>query len=270
MLWNAKNGSVQIGHTRMHYVSFGYGSKPLVLLPGLADGLASVKGKALLLARPYRIFFQKYTVYMFSRKNDMPEGYAIRDMAHDQAQAMEALGMGKAAVMGVSQGGMIAQYLAVDHVQLLDKLVIAVSAPRANEMIRSCVSQWISFAEKGNYRQLIIDTAEKNYSAERLKKIRKLYPLIGVIGKRLAYNRFLINAEAILQFDAFQDIKKIACPTLIIGAEEDKVVGVRASHEMHERIAGSELYVYKGLGHAAYEEAGDFNQRVFHFLESIP
>ncbi len=269
MLWNAKNGSVQMGHTRMHYVSFGYGSKPLVLLPGLADGLASVKGKALLLARPYSIFFQKYTVYMFSRKNDMPEGYAIRDMAHDQAQAMEALGMGKAAVMGVSQGGMIAQYVAVDYAQLLDKLVIAVSVPRANDMIRSCVSQWISFAEKGNYRQLMIDTAEKNYSAERLKKIRKLYPLIGVIGKRLVYDRFLINARAILQFDASQDIKKIACPTLIIGAEKDKVVGVRASYEMNERIAGSELYVYKGLGHAAYEEAGDFNQRVFHFLESM-
>ena len=35
---------------------------------------------------------------------------------------------------------------------------------------------------------------------------------------------------------------------------------------MKERIAGSELYVYPGLGHAAYEEARDFNQRVFHFL----
>ena len=42
--------------------------------------------------------------------------------------------------------------------------------------------------------------------------------------------------------------------------------GIKASYEMKERIAGSALYVYLGLGHAAYEEARDFNQRVFHFL----
>ena len=58
MLWNAKNGCVNIGDTDMDYVSFGYGSKTLVLLPGLSDGLVTVKGKALLLAKPYRIFLR--------------------------------------------------------------------------------------------------------------------------------------------------------------------------------------------------------------------
>ena len=38
-------------------------------------------------------------------------------------------------------------------------------------------------------------------------------------------------------------------------------------HELNERIAGSALYIYPGLGHALFEEAGDFYQRVFDFLE---
>ena len=59
MLWNAKNGSVRIHHTQMNYVSFGYGEKKLILLPGLSDGFATVKGKALVLASPYRMFFEK-------------------------------------------------------------------------------------------------------------------------------------------------------------------------------------------------------------------
>ena len=42
----AKNGSVKIGNTEMYYASFGSGSKTLVALPGLSDGLATVKGKA--------------------------------------------------------------------------------------------------------------------------------------------------------------------------------------------------------------------------------
>ena len=57
------------------------------------------------------------------------------------------------------------------------------------------------------------------------------------------------------------------CDQGTIGGEDDKTVGVQGSYELHEGIAGSELYVYPGLGHAAYEEAKDFNQRVFDFLE---
>ena len=75
----------------MYYASFGTGEKKLVVLPGLSDGLATVKGKAFILSAPYKKFFRNYTVYMFSRKNNMPEGYSVRDMADDQIRAMKAL-----------------------------------------------------------------------------------------------------------------------------------------------------------------------------------
>ena len=248
MLWNARNGKIALNGTDMYFVSFGRGARTLVLLPGLSDGLATVKGKALLLAKPYVPFFRNYTVYMFSRKNDMPDRYSIRDMAADQARAMESLGIKNACVMGISQGGMIAQYLAADHPQLVDRLILAVTA------------------QQGNHRQLMIDTAEKSYSEAFLKKYRKLYPMIGWIGKPASYDRFLVNARAILSFDASNEMRNITCPTLIIGGEEDRIVGAEASHALKAGIADSELYVYPGLGHGAYEEAPDFNLRVFRFL----
>lgn len=248
---------------------FGHGDRALILLPGLSDGLATVKGKALLLAKPYTPFFDQYTVYMFSRKNDMPTGYSIRDMANDQTEAMDTLGIKKACIMGVSQGGMIAQYLAVDHADRVEKLVLVVTAPRVNDTIRDCVKKWIDFARQGKHKELMIDTAEKSYSPDYLKKYRKLYPILGVVGKPLSYDRFLINANAILGFNAFNELNKITCPTLIIGGEIDKIVGVQASYEIKEQIAGSELYVYPGLGHATHEEAKDFYLRVFKFLETV-
>ena len=267
MLWNAKNGTVAIGSTSMSYVSFGQGERAFVILPGLSDGLMTVNGKALLLAKPYKAFFDKYTVYMFSRKDQMPEGYTIRDMAEDQAKALNVLGIGKADVMGVSQGGLIAQYLTIDHPELVRKLVLAVTSPRVNDIIKEGVSYWIELAEKGDHKALMIDTAEKGYSEAYLSKYRRIYPVIGLIGKPATYDRFLINAKAILGFDASAEIGRISCPTLVIGGEDDKTVGVQGSYELHEGIAGSELFVYPSLGHAAYEEAKDFNQRVFDFLE---
>ena len=48
-----KNGCVSVGDTDMYYASFGKGNKTLIVLPGLSDGLSTVKGKALLLSSPY-------------------------------------------------------------------------------------------------------------------------------------------------------------------------------------------------------------------------
>ena len=66
-----KNGCVNVGDTNMYYVSFGKGEKILVVLPGLSDGLATVKGKGRFLVSPYKKYLKDYTIYIFSRKNNM-------------------------------------------------------------------------------------------------------------------------------------------------------------------------------------------------------
>ena len=195
MLWNAKNGQVPAGGSQMRYVRFGRGPENFVILPGLSDGLATVQGKALLLAKPHARFLDRYTVYMFSRRDDLPEGCSIRDMAADQAEAMRALGIEQAAVMGVSQGGMIAQILAAEHPALVDKLVLAVTAPNANDTVRACVERWIEYAEQGDHRALMADTAEKSYSEAYLRRCRRLVPLVSAFTKPASYARFLANAR---------------------------------------------------------------------------
>ena len=267
MLWNAKNGRVALQEGTMPYASFGHGERKLVLLPGLSDGLATVAGKALLLAGPYRPYFRDFTIYMFSRKEPLPEGHSIRDMARDQAEALQALGLSRVSVLGVSEGGMVAQYLAIDHPELVEKLVLAVTAPCVNDTIQDCVPGWMDMARRDDHRALMIDTAERSYSPACLKKYRKLYPFLGHVGKPKSYDRFLANAQAILAFDARDELKNILCPTLIIGGTEDRIVGRSASRELAEGIPNSQLYLYPGLGHAAYEEAKDFNERVFAFLK---
>ena len=96
------------------YIRFGTGSNNLIMLPGLGDGLRTMKGMALPMALYYHRLGKEYTVYMFSRKSKLAEGYTTRDMARDLKDAMEELGIGTAYVVGVSMGGMIAQHLAAD------------------------------------------------------------------------------------------------------------------------------------------------------------
>ena len=109
MFYHAKNGNLKIDETDMDYISFGNGKKKLVMIPGLGDGLKTAKGMAIPFAILYRSFAKDYTVYVFSRKNRLDEGYTTRDMAKDLHKAMSKLGIERADIVGVSQGGMIAQ-----------------------------------------------------------------------------------------------------------------------------------------------------------------
>jgi len=262
-----KNGSVTIGNAQMAYVSFGRGTRTLVALPGLSDGLTTVKGKALILSLPYRKYLKNYTVYMFSRKEPMPEGYTVEAMADDQAAAMEALGIPKACLLGVSQGGMIALALAIRHPAQVEKLVLAVTAAHANDTVQEVVSHWIGMAERGDHEALMTNTAERTYSDGYLRRNRWAFPLLAWFTRPKSYDRFLKNARAILSFDARRDLSMVGCPTLIIGGGEDRIVGRDAALALHRAIAGSELFLYESLGHGAYEEAGDFYNRVLAFCQ---
>lgn len=261
----AKNGTVPLGDGGMDYVSFGTGERILVMIPGLGDGLRTVKGMALSFSWLYRAYARAYRVYVFSRRNNLPEGCSIRDMAEDLKRAMDALGLSRADVLGVSQGGMIAQHLAAVHPEAVERLVLAVTAGWANPTVQAVAGRWAAWAEEGDYRRIVTDTAEQMYSERTLRRYRPLYPILGRVGRPQSLGRFLIQANACLGHDARGELGKIQCPALVIGGARDRVVG-DVSAELAAAIPGSGLYVYPELGHGAYEEAGDFNGRVLEFL----
>lgn len=268
MLYNTKNGQVIIDNTTIDYMSFGYGNKILIVIPGLSDGLTTVKGKSLILLKPYRRYLKNYKIYIFSRKNKMPNGYSIEDMANDQIIAMKKLAIKKADVLGVSQGGMVAQSMAINNPKMIDKLIIAVSAPKTNDLIIKNINRWLEIVKTNNHKKIMINFAENYYTENFLKKYRLIYPIIGYIGKPKNYNRFIINAKAIKNFDTYSKLDKINSSTYIFASENDKIVGINASYEMHNKIKNSKLYVYKNMGHAPNEEDKRFYDKIFNYLSS--
>ena len=268
MLYNSQSCQIDIADGTMNYIEFGKGRQPLIILPGLSDGISPVHGQmqAIILASAYKKFARDFKVYKFSRKSNLKYGYSTREMAKDQANAMKAIGISNAMIVGISQGGMIAQYLAIDYPELVKKLVLAVTVSRKNRTMEEVVCNWIAIAEQGNYKELMIDTAEHSYSETYLKKYRFLYPFLGVIGKPKNCDRFLIQATSCIEHNSYLELEKIIFPTLVIGGGCDKIVGANAATELSDKIRNCELFIYKTLGHATYEEAKDFNDRVLYFL----
>ncbi len=266
MLWNAKNGLVHFPETDMEYVRFGSGEKNLVILPGLGDGLRTMKGTAVPVAAMYRLFGSDFTVYVFSRKNLLPKMYSTRDMARDLMLAMKALSVEKADILGVSMGGMIAQHFAADYPQMLGKLILAVTCPGANDIMTEAIELWMDMAKRGDHMALMDSNVRRIYTDGYYQKTKRTIPLVAAMSKPKSYERFLIQAQACLTHDAYDRLPQITAPTLVIGGEQDRVVGSEPSRMLAERIPGARLHMYPDQGHGLYDEVKDFNQFVLDFL----
>lgn len=265
MLYNAKELKLNIQGMQFDYITFGKGTKPLVMIQGL--NTRGIKGAALSLAYMYRIFAKEYKVYLFDRRSVVCDGITVRDMAFDIANAMDALGIKGADIWGVSQGGMIAQYLAIDRPDLVKKLVLAVTLSRNNDTVKQVISNWIEMAKRGEMRALVVDMAEKMYSDAYIKRYRPFLPLLTILQTPKDVERFITLAKACLTCDTYTILEKMKCPTLVLGGRKDQIVTGMASEEIAEKLK-CRIHMYDDLGHAAYDEAKDFNQIVYDFLES--
>ena len=263
MIYNAKELQLNVQDMQFDYITFGNGTKPLVMIQGL--NTRGIKGSSLFLAHMYRIFAKDYKVYLFDRRPVVQEGITVRDMAFDIAMAMDTLGITNADVFGTSQGGMIAQYLAIDRSDLVNKLVLAVTLSKNNDTVTQVVNNWIELAERGAMKELVTDMAEKMYSNAYVKRYRLFMPLLTILQRPKNVGRFAILAKACLTCNAYEELDKIKCPVLVLGGRQDQVVTGTASEDIAAKI-GCKIHMYDNLGHAAYEEAKDFNQMVYDFL----
>ena len=263
-MYHVEEHKLKLSNTMIDYITFGKGKKPLIMIQGL--NTRGIKGAGMSLAYLYRMFAKDYNVYLFDRRPDVWEGITVRDLAADIADAMDTLRITNADILGVSQGGMIGQYLAIDRPDLVHKLVLAVTLSKNNDTVKNVINDWVEMTEQGDMKKLVADMAVKMYSDEYVKRYKLFMPLLTILQKPKDVHRFMILAKSCLTCNAYDELNKIQCPVFVIGGKRDKVVSADASEEIAEKL-GCEIFMYDHLGHAAYEEAKDFNQRVYNFLK---
>ena len=265
-MYSAKNATLFMNGKTMDYVTFGKGKQPLVIIPGLGDGLQTVKGKAQLFSLSYRLLAKRYKIYVFSRINELRQGYSTRDMATDVAEAMETLNLDAAYVMGISQGGMIAQWLAADFPERVQRLILAVTTAKPSQLAKERIEHWQKLSQSGNFKHLMLDIAQHSYTQKSYQKWRLLYNIMGRLGRIKDEKRISIQSQSCLGHDSLGVLKEIQCPTLILGALEDDVIGVKGSKELEKAISGCQLLILKHSGHALYEENKVFQEAICGFL----
>ena len=252
----------------MDFFRFGEGKKKLVILPGLS--VQSVMGAADAIAAAYQSLTDRYTIYVFDRRADLPAAYSVHDMARDTAEAFQALGLRDVCLFGASQGGMIALVLAIEHPALVGRMVLGSSSAHVREEQYRVIEEWVRLAKAEDREGLYLSFGREIYPPSVFEQYREaLLAAAGTVTDRdLA--RFVILAEGTKGFNVISELGRIRCPVLAIGVFEDSVLDSDATMEIAEKLdcrPDFRLYLYTGYGHAAFDTAPDYRQRILAFFE---
>ena len=258
----------RVGDIEMFYMEAGQG-EPLVLIMGFS-------GDHLAWGFQLPAFAERYRVLAFDNRGagqtDAPDDpYTTRMMAQDTAGLMDKLGIGRAHVLGVSMGGMIAQELALHHPERVRSLHLACTLARPDTYLAAVSASWrelrvrldreaslraigpwlfapVTYNQRPEFVETLVQNALANPHPQTL-------------------TGFLRQGEAIRNHDTLDRLAAMRCPTLVSVAEEDILVPPRFSRELAARIPGAALHVVPGGGHVYFwEQPATFNQLSLDFL----
>ena len=253
----------------MDYAKIGSGEKPLIVIPGIS--IKNPLNFANSFSVPYKIFLNNYTLYFFERKKEAKPGYTLEQMADDQVEALKAIGIEKADIFGVSQGGMIAQYIAIRHPQIVNKLVLGSSTSRPEPLQLETIGKWARLADSRKAQERVDSFLDKCFSEKFLARYRRALKAMYETVTDAEMERFSVFAHACDFVNTYDDLGKIKSPTLVLGAGNDLVTTPEAVTKIADKLKSEgvpyEFYMYEGYGHAVFDELSDYKKRIFEFLE---
>lgn len=263
---NAIRSTVKLKNNEIDYFIFGTGKTPFVMLPGLS--VKSIMNSAESIAVIYKVFADDFTVYCFDRTKFLSENYTLEQLSEDTAEAMNLLGIKNACVFGASQGGMMAQYIAINHPDLVGKLLLGSTCSRLNPTSEAVMAQWVSCAERGDIDAFCDSFINLLYGREFAEKYSDFIRLAHQNISPEEFRRFIILGKSCDTLNTYDSLDRIKCPTLVIGAKNDRVLTAQASVETAEKL-GCECYLYgEEYGHCVFDEASDYKSRIMEFFKS--
>ncbi|MBQ9382709.1 MAG: alpha/beta hydrolase [Ruminiclostridium sp.] len=248
----------------MNYFSFGTGERPLVIIPGIS--IKSVMESAEFVARAYDMFSEHYTVYVLDRRTELPEKYTVDEMGADTAAVMDSLGLRDAYIIGVSQGGCIAQIIAARRPGLVKKMALESTISRLCPESEKVVNEWVELAKKHDKDGLNLVFAKGIYTDSYFERYKDAITVMSRLYTYEELDRFVILAESMSGYTVYDELGKVNCPVLVIGGSEDRIFSPSCFKETAEKLHG-ELHIFEGYGHACYDEAPEAKQLIFEFFE---
>jgi len=236
----------------MAWASEGEGDQIVISIPGgpgnPAPGSSDLKYFSRLVDAGYRVI-------CVARCRNMPSGHSVEDMANDYAKMIDDEFDGQVKlIIGSSYGGIIAQYIAANHDQCFEHIVVHVAACQVDPVYREFD---YGFAKKVSERKPV---QAGMIMAKGLFPHRRFQSLVGVFlgfyvwfSMRKGHAHFcadtLIEGEAERLFNSRAVLPDVKVAVLLVAGDEDVYFPKELTLETESLIRDCQLRMYEGKGH---------------------
>jgi pimeloyl-ACP methyl ester carboxylesterase len=215
-------------------------------------------------------FAKRRRVLFVNRRSGLPRGMSMAELAAEHADAIRSLDVGPVDVAGLSTGGSIAQQLAADHPDVVDRLVLLCSACRLGSEGRALQRRVAARIRRGARRQALAVMMAGLVPPKRGQVFAGAFgwlagPRLLAGGDDLADMATTIEAED--AFDLATCRRPIRAPTLILAGSEDRFYSPELFAETARLIPGSRLRVFEGRGHLTVARHPEWTREIEHFIE---
>jgi pimeloyl-ACP methyl ester carboxylesterase len=261
---------VKVNDITINYEQQGSG-EPLVLIPYLAADNACY-------AFQVADYAKHFTCISLDPRGagetDKPEGtYSTELFADDVAGFMQAIGVEKAHVSGVSLGGAIGLWLASKYPRRVKTLSLHSAWPKTDPFLKVIVGGWQTIAKGlGSVQEMVVHgilpfCLTPELYAAKPEYVDQLAAFVRSRPKQ-PLDAFLRQSNAVIAHDALGQLGKIAAPTQITFGRHDIVTSTRFAEPLKSGIKKSEVHVFEDCAHAAiYENVAAFNEKTLAFLK---
>ncbi len=261
---------VKVNNITMNYDQQGTG-EPLILIPYLAADHACY-------AFQVADYAKHFTCISLDPRgtgeSDKPEGvYSTELFADDVAAFMNAVGIPKAHISGLSLGAATGMWLAAKHPDKVNSLSLHSGWTKSDPYHKTVVEGWQVMAKAlGSVPEMVIlgifpwCLTPELYAA----KPDHIKSLADFVRSRPAQPvaAFIQQSNAVIAHDVEAQLGRITAPTQITFGRQDVVTSTRFADRMTGSIRGSELVIFEGCAHAPiYEKVEEFNQKTLAFLQ---
>jgi pimeloyl-ACP methyl ester carboxylesterase len=214
-------------------------------------------------------FAKRRRVLFVNRRRGLPRGMSMADLAAEHADAIRSLEAGPVDVAGLSTGGSIAQQLAADHPDVVDRLVLLCTACRLGPEGRAMQRRVAARIRRGARRQALAVTMAGLVPPKRGQVVAGALgwlagPRLLAGGDDLADMATTIEAED--GFDLATCRSPIRAPTLILAGSEDRFYSPELFTETARLIPGSRLRVFEGRGHVTVARHPEWTREIERFV----
>jgi len=260
---------VEVNGIGLDYEIRGQG-EPLLMIHGLGHSVHSWFAQLPYLSQRFRAVVYDCRGVGASDKPDLP--YDIADDAGDAVGLLDALGIERAHLLGVSRGGYIAQEIAIRHPERVARLALLVTHAGGPEYLAATKPLWDEILDvRGLTAEQIFRKAAQFSTAPEFFETRR-ETVEAIVAARMASvqpaSAFRRQFESAAAFDARERIGRIEAPCLVVAGEKDRIVPLRFVQALASGIPGARLEIVRDAAHLVHVEKADLvNRTVVDFLK---